>query len=406
MLDQAGKLSTDDSGTRGNLGATRTLQRQVGGLIYRPSIAAVTIVVVFAGIVIGWAGWKRGMKSGVRFAIHGPSMAPTLLGEHQIAKCVACGLDWPIEIPEEGKRVICFHCGALAKVANGAHAASVVVVHPYEHADAAGAISASLDIGDVVAISGEDMMRIKRIIALPGDLVELNAASLLVNGKTIQKTMRANDDLKIPVPPLLFEMDNRRELSRWRGKGWQRNEQRIWTPEAQGWLIYHHRSIHQRNQPSSIWDDYPYNAGLSRKLQPATRLALKAKVACKGQAQLEVVFWIDEQMLGVTCEVNGSCDLSISSDDAVAVEVPPLSAKTPVAIRVLEGSVKLSCLQLARQIEYRLRPYDDRSRYPIRLGSREYFVVGDNVPVSVDSRDFGVINERAIKGRVEFIQTQ
>ena len=405
LLDQAGKLSNDDSGPRGDIEATRPLQREVRGLSYRPSIVAVTLVVVFAGLVIGWAGWKRGMKSGVRFAIHGPSMAPTLLGEHQIAKCVTCGLDWAIEISDEVTPVICFHCGAQATVANRAHAASVVVVHAHEHVDAARSISAPFRIGDVVAISGEDMMRIKRIIALPGDVVELDAASLLVNGKTIQESMRANQDIKVPVPALLFEMDNRRELSRWRGKGWQRNEQRVWTSESQSWLIYHHLSIHQRNQPSSIWDDYPYNAKLSRKLQPATRLALKANVVCKGQGRLEVVFWIDGQMLGVTCEVNGQCSLNISSDDAVAVEVPLLSAKAPVAIRVLEGSVQLSCLQLTRQIEYRLRPHDDRSRYPMRLGSCEYFVVGDNVPVSFDSRDFGVINERAIKGRVELIES-
>jgi type IV secretory pathway protease TraF len=39
------------------------------------------------------------------------------------------------------------------------------------------------------------------------------------------------------------------------------------------------------------------------------------------------------------------------------------------------------------------------------LGSSEYFVVGDNVPVSLDSRDFGVIQERAVKGRVELIES-
>lgn len=368
-------------------------------------MVVVSIVVVFVAIVIGWAGWKRGRESGVRFAIHGPSMAPSLLGEHQIAKCQACALEWPIEISDEDTSVSCFHCGVQATVANGAHAASVVVVHAYEPAATARAASSPLRIGDVVAIGGKDMMRIKRIVALPGDLVELNDASLLVNGETVHKAMRTHDDLDVPTPTLLFEMDNRRELSRWRGKGWQRNQQRAWTSEEQDWLIYHHCSIHQRNQPSCIWDDYPYNAGLSRKLQPASRLSMNANVVCKDQGRLEVVFWIDGQRVGVTCDMDGHCELNISSDDAEAVEVAPVSAETPVAIRVIEGSVQLSCLQLARQIEYRLRPHDDRSRYPIRLGSGAYFVVGDNVPVSLDSRDFGVIQEHAVKGRVELIES-
>ncbi len=380
-------------------------QKDVGRLTCRTPMIGVSIIVVFVAIVIGWAGWKRGMESGVRFAIHGPSMAPTLLGEHQIAKCVGCALDWPIEISDEGTSVSCFHCGGQATVTNGAHAASVVVVHAYVPVDTTRSVSSSLRIGDVVAIGGEDAMRIKRIVALPGDLVELNGVSLLVNGETVHKAMRVHDDLDVPTPVLLFEMDNRRELSRWRGKGWQRNQQRAWTSGNKDWLIYHHRSIHQRNQPSCIWDDYPYNVGLSRKLQPASRLALNTKVVCKNEGRLEVVFWIDGQMVGVTCDVDGQCELSISSDDAKAVEFAPVSAETPVAIRVIEGSVQLSCLQLARRLEYRLRPHDDRSRYPIRLGSSEYFVVGDNVPVSLDSRDFGVIQERAVKGRVELIES-
>ena len=92
-------------------------------------------------------------------------------------------------------------------------------------------------------------------------------------------------------------------------------------------MIYHHRSIHQRNQPSCIWDDYPYNVGLSRKLQPASRLALNTKVVCKNEGRLEVVFWIDGQMVGVTCDVDGQRELNISSDDAVAVEVARRNAE-------------------------------------------------------------------------------
>ena len=403
LLDHAGKLPNADSKLQGEDASEPSGHEDVTKLNCRAPLAVGFIVVVFAAIVIGWASWKRGRESGVRFSIHGPSMAPTLLGEHQIAKCVACGLDWPVEISDEGASVACFHCGDQATMANSAHAASVVVVHTYEHADAAKSASNALRVGDLVALGGEEMMRIKRIAALPGDLVELSHASLLVNGETIHETMRKHVDLNVPA--LLFEMDKRRKLSRWHGDDWQRSKQRVWTSEGQGWLIYRHRSIHQSNQPSCIWDDYPYNADLSRKLQPASRLALNANVVCQNVGRLEVVFWIDGQMVGVTCDVDGQRELNISSDDAVAVEVAPVSAETPVAIRVLEGSVQLSCLQLARQIEYRLRPHDDRSRYPIRLGSSEYFVVGDNVPVSLDSRDFGVIQGRTIKGRVELIES-
>ena len=120
---------------------------------------------------------------------------------------------------------------------------------------------------------------------------------------------------------------------------------------------------------------------------------------------LETVFWIDNGAVAVTCEIEGDCEFNISSDDALAPKTAPIAADTPVAIRVLAGSVRLSCLQLSRQIEYRLRPHDDHTCYPIELGSGEYFVVGDNVPVSLDSRNFGVIQDRDIKGRVALIDS-
>lgn len=405
LLDPAGKLSNDDSRPQREHAVVVSVQKDVRSLNGRLSIVAGSIFIVFAAIAIGWAAWERGIESEFRFAIHGPSMAPTLLGDHQIAKCGACGIDWPIEISDQGTSVSCFHCGDQATVLSSSGSASVVVVQAYRPADADSSAVHDLRIGDVVAIGGEKMMRIKRIAGLPGDIVELQGASLLVNGETLRQVMGAHGDLNFPVPTLLFEMDKYRDLSRWHGDDWQRNEQRAWTAEGPGWLMYHHRSIHQLNQPSCIWDDYPYNADLSRRLHPARSLALTAKVVCEDQGRVEVVFWIDNQPVGVTCDVSGECELKVCSDDAVSVDFSAVTAETPVAIRVLKGSVQLSSLQLARQIEYRLRPHDDRSCYPMRLGNDEFFVVGDNVPVSLDSRDFGVIQERAIKGRVELLES-
>lgn len=380
-------------------------QKDENRVIRQPYVTVSCILVVFAAFVIGWAGWKKGRESGIRFAIHGPSMAPTLLGEHQIAECRACGIKWPIEISDSVRSVLCFHCGDQAKLATSERPASVVVVHAYGRAETGPSLR-KIRIGDVVAIGGQNMMRIKRIAALPGERVELNGDSLIVNGETLQTRMERDGDLKIPLPTLLFEMDNRRELSRWHGDGWQRSEQRTWTTAGSDWLTYHHQCIHHGNQPSGVWDDYPYNAGLNRKLLTAKRLVLSADAIGKDTGRLEVAFWIDNQILGLTCDVGRKRKLDICSDDAIAINGAPVSAETPVAIRVVQGNVQLSCLQLARQIEYRLRPHDDRSTYPISLGSNEFFVVGDNVPVSLDSRDFGVIDEGTIKGLVELVEPQ
>ncbi|SMP39966.1 hypothetical protein SAMN06265222_101385 [Neorhodopirellula lusitana] len=51
----------------------------------------------------------------------------------------------------------------------------------------------------------------------------------------------------------------------------------------------------------------------------------------------------------------------------------------------------------------KMHPQQDGLRlvvYPVELGSAEYFIVGDNVPFSVDSRHFGPVEEKEVLGRV------
>ena len=43
--------------------------------------------------------------------------------------------------------------------------------------------------------------------------------------------------------------------------------------------------------------------------------------------------------------------------------------------------------------------HHDRSRYPMTLGSDEFFLLGDNVPVSVDSREVGSVGGGSILGK-------
>lgn len=406
LLDHDGKLSTDDSEPIDGKAPVLARYRSRMSLADLQRIALGVVVIVFAVFVTGWMGWRRGRDSAFLYAIHGPSMAPTLIGEHRIASCVACGLDWPIGISDDDGSVDCFHCGDQAQVNDRVCDANVVMLHAYDgEFSGSGSGADPLRSGDVVAIDGEEGLRIKRIAGVPGDTVELDGTYLLVNGKPVLQSMASETELDVPISVFPFEMDRRRAATRWTGKGWKRSEQRSWESEGQEWLVYHHQSIHQGNQPSRLWDDYPYNVGLSRKLQPVQRIVLSGLALCQGRVVLEAVFWIDNRAVAVIREIEGGCEFNISSVDAMAAKTVPIAADAPVAIRVLAGSVRLSCLQLSRQIEYRLRPHDDHTCYPMELGSGEYFVVGDNVPVSLDSRNFGVIQDRDIKGRVALIDS-
>jgi type IV secretory pathway protease TraF len=62
---------------------------------------------------------------------------------------------------------------------------------------------------------------------------------------------------------------------------------------------------------------------------------------------------------------------------------------------------RLRQLTVRRRVEYRTGPSDNRDRYPLTLSEGEYFLVGDNVPISRDSRHWGGVGGDRIVGRVE-----
>ena len=318
-------------------------------------------------------------------------MVPTLVGTFTQANCNACGLQWPMEpqLPHPSPAGMnCFHCGKSIRLGVTSRGDVVSLRRVTEN---------DLRRGDLVAIRWDDQLRVKRIAALPGDRLELDAMHLKVNGERFEDLM-ALDHGSNHLARFLVDRDSRRAGSRWSptdsDSPWTRTPQRAWSfsqPGDSDWLVYGHEDVRHGNRSSQVWDDYPFNISLARKLYSVDRFRLSGKIRCESVVMLDIAFWSRRGAKLATVMANGDRDFAVSCYDAIAARSMPVGESNPVAIRVRGGGATISQLGIDRFIEYRVRPHDDRGRYPLKIASGQCFVLGDNVPVSIDSRDIGPV---------------
>ncbi|MGI9471788.1 MAG: S26 family signal peptidase [Rubripirellula sp.] len=403
MLDQAGNDRVGGTSAAADDAEAASEHRPLGG----DGIRRVRWVWLALAFITPWAGWiawhqGRGDKGSqiAVFRIEGGSMAPTLVGEHRVASCEGCGLTWPFQGDSaEARAPTCFHCGEPAAREPARSAGDVVQLQLHDYV-AEGLTG--IQRGDLIAITWDGVRRIKRVAAMSNDTVDHQGMQLCLNGRRLDDHLAELQGLPFPVPWLPVDSDDRRRDSRWHAlKGWTREGNRNWITSDSSWLIYQHHSIHEMNRASGVWDDNTYNVDVNRKLQSVDRLRLTLHIDSEVPVSLEVAFWLPEGNQLVRLQTTGSRDHIVTPSRSVRDDEAPVRRDRPVAFRILGGKAKASGLEVARLNQYRLRPQDDTSMYPITLGEGEVFVVGDNVPVSVDSRSVGKLKATQILGRVE-----
>ena len=147
-------------------------------------------------------------------------------------------------------------------------------------------------------------------------------------------------------------------------------------------------------------NDYQYNAAVARQLDDVDRLSVSGVVQVEHPATLQVAFWSDDGTVLASKLVDSDGPFQIRFWDGDFAENLPVTKQTPLAIAVSGGPVSIASLRVGRAVEYRFRRDDQRTQYPLRVPKRHCFVVGDNVPFSVDSRNFGTIDVGSILGSV------
>ncbi|GAA4448222.1 hypothetical protein GCM10023156_11100 [Novipirellula rosea] len=251
-----------------------------------------------------------------------------------------------------------------------------------------------LRIGDIVAVQVDGRMRVKRILGLPGDVVSLQQRRLLVNGKRLEMILAEAGGTRKPAF-VDVDIDQHRSDSRW---------VRASEPRDSDWLVYHHQSVYEHLRPSEIYDDYPCNVDVIRPLDPVDQLAVTLSLAAA--ARVDVAFYSIAGTRLATRHLVANEPLTISVGHAELADSISLTPQTPIAIRVrdelgqdeLGQRVRLNDLCVRRSVEYRLRRRDSDAMYPLTLKQNECFIVGDNVPISVDSREFGPLSMNNVVG--------
>jgi len=283
---------------------------------------------------------------------------------------------------------------------------------------------------------------VKRIVGLPGEQVALRDGDVLVEGAVVVKSIAAQRALR--------QIVHREERSdrRWHAEqatGWRWDET-SWQHRAQSgsqpnrdiqWLHYQQRPA----QP--ITDDVPSNAGLSRKLHLVDDFFLSAELIVQGSGSLRLTIddgtataainlRLPEGQLTLVASkqrssvwrlsarslerlVRGKVQVEFSNfdqqlllviDQHVELRRPWPRTKAagtarPVSIGAQGLSVRLRNLTLYRDLYHSSQavgaPPPQVAHW--QLGPDDYFLLGDNAPVSLDSRLWGPVSGRLLVGK-------
>jgi signal peptidase I len=370
------------------------------------------------------------------------SMAPALLGPHRDLRCAKCGLGYAcdaLDEPPVGKRALCPNCWSwgpeLAAVAPVGGERVLVVRNAW------GALAPRR--WSVVAFRAPHRagrVQVKRVLGLPGEQIDLRGGDLYINGRRQRKTLAqqralaqlVHDAVRDPRP--WFGLD----LS---GYGWRRAQPGFvcWSngPEHADevhWLEYRHRQPTglagatreappedrcAYNQVRSVEESFPVRdlllscrlawrkrGDLYFRLQAGRHRAIIQVTLPAGELLLEVDGAIVRRMRlhGLTEEVqhwevstfDGQILLALDGRTQFCHMLREAAATAgassrPLALGCRGLHVHVYELRVWRDVYYfwpRAAQQRHHASGGVTLGPDEYFVVGDNVAISDDSRSW------------------
>ncbi len=330
-------------------------------------------------------------------AIHGSSMAPTLLGPHIEAVCPYC--DWPFAVGTDqlpkGRPFVCPDCQREFD------AARPFQVVPGERVWVDRL--APPRRWDIVVFRCPERPTdycVKRVLALPGEHVDFQKGDLLIDGQVYRKSLPEQRRVR-----QLVHQEQRDQPSHFTGRshGWKRLGNR-----------WHHSGtepgeLRYRASQAATSDRLAYNQGaigpthqvsdlmLRGQLQLATQATFRCQAELRGGSEIVsppfarsgTIEWslFDRQAV---LAVDGQVLWSLQRDDPWP-EPPWLSV-------LVAGDGVLGDLCVYRDAYCHTRPIDRWPAAGVQLAADELFVLGDNVAISEDSRTWRGLPKKLVVG--------
>ncbi len=374
--------------------------------------------------------------------VAGGSMAPVLRGPHREAVCGACGqtLLVGLERLPAGGRAVCPHCGDRAvETETAAEIAGdrlLVDRTAFEFRN-----PRRWELVVFRCPENADDYCIKRVVGLPGESIQIRRGDVYADGKIARKDLSQCRTLAQKVYTAghgrpRWQAENPR--SRWESD--DRPERRTFVyPEhatdgkgSIDWLGYHHPG----DQPIS--DDVPYNQGESRALNEVSDLLVTCRVKLTGRGELTFSATAGQRRFTIGLAPNAarlrlieadqpSIEVALDKSAAAALarggallelamvdrqvllavdrrvqlvyvyppsDAPDRPTSRPLAIGSRGLGAQISELVVWRDVYY-TATYTEKgatggseAEATFRLAADEFFVLGDNSPISADSRSW------------------
>ncbi len=374
-----------------------------------PALSVVFFTVFAAFLSLGCE--RPAVKVLRTIGVAGVSMAPSVWGPHITIQCPECRISWLANWQKSmlpRREIHCWNCGTRFDAPFAPSTTIISVTADHVLVDSEAYQQRDPERNDLVAVHDRDGWRIKRVVAMPGDALSVDD----------QQRLLVNDKAVTTDAPWVIVHDDRYRGST--GSWWQAAETN-WQVTSSGFLavadgqspcnlVYRHRNVYDRQQPDLIRDDCPFNLTENRVFRPVHQLSLECQVDCKTPGKVEVWFLVDSIRYQVFDLAAGTSTLQASTMVATSYQSDPskhpnspvqLTVFQPIVIRLNQGTAELRDLVIRRPVEYWVDTQDQNTiSFPQSLAQDEYFLMGDNVPLSIDSRHTGPVRRDWIRGKV------